>query len=184
MSSKIIAIPKQAQTVLAVVLVGAGAYVAYKLYQQIAKGIGTIGDLVGAGTEAKKAELAQEKAQALTSAFTPGWIDRNRKPGTVTSLTTKWMDYAVKFILGKSGYLHNITSPMSFYEDRQAVATLLKNGIKSKYQLGVFSNYFYKKTNQSLVDALENFYLNSSMLTGGEYQKMFGDLINYLNSLK
>lgn len=163
-----------------------GAYIAYKLYKEISKATGNVADVLGAGPQGDRAEEARKKSISAQSAFSPLWLSAYKKanPGKKITLTTSaWNEYATKEIERLLSYGHNLTHPFSFEEDRRKIDALLRNGIKTKTQLGSFSEYYNKKTGKYLSNTLYNGFLKSSLLTGSDYNRLYADLVNHLNGL-
>lgn len=181
--------PKEIETIL---LIGGGVvvvYFGYKLYKLISH-VGDAGlDLVGKGTEGRKADKKKAEIDNAVPAENPfSWyylqsLKAKFPNREFVTLSPKTKDNLRKFIANKLALSTTYIHPLSYKKNREEVLELMKKVFTHKSQVSDFSGYFERKEGIPFFTFINDGYRNTGWTSGSDYEKMFSDFVTYVQNL-
>lgn len=163
-------------------------YLINELFNKLGKGVSNVKDIVGAGDEAKKADILISKIKDnKLNVFNPSYLKTYMKENAgkkILLVTPKSKKAIVDKIIKNLSYSQTFLTPFKFKENREAVVNTIIDGVKTKTQMADIANDYFKRTGKNLLDELNKGFRKTSTLTGAEIERLFATLLNYIYNLK
>jgi len=164
--------------ILAAVIIG--LFIVYKMVKGIGDGLGHVGDIFGAGTEAKNVDKAIEKRDSTPATKDP-WsaeytLSRINAGKKISLLKGATKDSMIKQITDTGGFWR------IFPETGAPLLQLFKT-IKHKSQVSDLAYAFQQKTGKDLLTFLKSQLQDVGWLSQSARNENLNGIINYVNQL-